>query len=1198
MNRIHAITISLLSLVAATLPAAEPAPDYNRDVAPIFRKYCQGCHSADEPEKGLVLESYDALLKGGQSGAAIVPSASDKSRLLLMLDGRAKPVMPPKDNEAPSAAEIAIIKRWIDTGAKGPTGQAPDPTQLVTPKIAVAGAARRAIPAVAISPDGKLWAVAGHNEVRILSPESRAVVRRLSDLRGDVAALSFSADGKTLLAAGGEPGLFGEVKLYNVADFKPIKTVTGHKDSLYAAVLSPDGKLLATGSYDQQIKIWDVASGKETKTLTGHNGAVFDLAFHPNGKILASASADRTVKLWDVAKGERLDTLSQSLKDIYTVAFSPDGQHVAGGGVDSRIRIWKLSPTAKENTNPLVVTRFVHEGAVLKLVFARDGKTLASAGEDRTIKVLDTKQFTERRNLEKQSDFVTALAFAADNKSLLVGRLDGTLALYDTATGQAVAPAKPEITAVEPRALQRGVSTKLKISGKNLLGATAVALKSSEMSAKSLAVKLMPQAEDQSGASEVSVEVTPDARLARGNVSLVVTTPGGASNEMSIYVDDLKQFTEREPNNSASQAEVVTMPAAYWGVASARGDLDHFRFDAKAGQTIVMELAAKKLNSTLNAMLILLDPAGEVVATNNDFDGQSDPLVAYTIPADGRYTVRVQDLTLTGSATHFYRLTIGELPYVTGVFPLSVPVNQESTIELAGYNLPADAKLAVKPTKAGDLPIMLDANRFRSGQSFKVSATSDPELVEAEPNDQPAKAMTLPTLSASRVVHVNGRIWPKQPGQTADVDLFRFESRRGETWIIETAAAMRGSPVDTKVEVLDALGKPVERLLLQAVLDSYITFRPITSVAADVRVKNWEEMELNQFLYMQGEVCKIFRMPQGPDSGFAFYANSGKRRDYFDTSSTAHAMDEPCYIVEPHAPGTKLLPNGLPVFPVYYVNDDDAYRELGSDSRLMFTAPADGAYLVRVTDVRGFGGDRFAYLLSIREPKPDFNVRLANTAPTVNLGSGTALNFRADRIDGFDGDIRIEITGLPPGFSVSSPLEIQSGHADAKAVLNVAADAKEPPADSWKNVRIVAQADVNGHSVTKDVNRITSAKLAVKPKVIVHLEPAELTIAPGTTITATLRVDRNGFKGRVQFDVQNLPHGVIVDNIGLNGILIPEDQDQRQLFLQAAGWVPETDRTCFAEAKNLGADPAGGNQSSRPLLLKVRQPSTVAEAKK
>ena len=137
---------------------------------------------------------------------------------------------------------------------------------------------------------------------------------------------------------------------------------TGHADSLYAAALSPDGKLLATGSYDQQIKLWDVASGKELRTLAGHNDAVFDLAFRPDGKLLASASGDRTVKLWDVASGERLDTFGQPTKEQYCVAFSPDGKRVAAGGVDNRIRVWQISDAAKENTNPLVYARFAHEG--------------------------------------------------------------------------------------------------------------------------------------------------------------------------------------------------------------------------------------------------------------------------------------------------------------------------------------------------------------------------------------------------------------------------------------------------------------------------------------------------------------------------------------------------------------------------------------------------------------------------------------------------------------------------------------------------------------------------------------------------------------------------------------------------------------------------------------------------------------------
>src|SRR5205823_3361663 len=135
-------------------------------------------------------------------------------------------------------------------------------------------------------------------------------------------------------------------------------------------------KTLATGSYDQKIKLWKVETGEELKTLSGHNGCVFDLAFRPDGKILASASADRTVKLWDVTSGERRDTLSQPLKELYAVAFSPDGKRLYAGGVDNRIRVWEVSEMAAETTNPILYSKFAHEGTILRLAFSSDGETL------------------------------------------------------------------------------------------------------------------------------------------------------------------------------------------------------------------------------------------------------------------------------------------------------------------------------------------------------------------------------------------------------------------------------------------------------------------------------------------------------------------------------------------------------------------------------------------------------------------------------------------------------------------------------------------------------------------------------------------------------------------------------------------------------------------------------------------------------
>ena len=125
--------------------------------------------------------------------------------------------------------------------------------------------------------------------------------------------------------------------------------------------------------------------------MSGHNGCVRDLAFRPDGRILASASADRTVKLWDVATGERRETLSQPIKEVYCVAFSTDGKRLFAGGADNRIRIWEINENAAENTNPLLVSKFAHEGAILKLVFSSDGRLLLSSGEDRTVKIAGGK---------------------------------------------------------------------------------------------------------------------------------------------------------------------------------------------------------------------------------------------------------------------------------------------------------------------------------------------------------------------------------------------------------------------------------------------------------------------------------------------------------------------------------------------------------------------------------------------------------------------------------------------------------------------------------------------------------------------------------------------------------------------------------------------------------------------------------------
>ena len=277
------------------------------------------------------------------------------------------------------------------------------------------------------------------------------------------------------------------------------------------------------------------------------------------------------------------------------------------------------------------------------------------------------------------------------------------------------------------------------------------------------------------------------------------------------------------------------------------------------------------------------------------------------------------------------------------------------------------------------------------------------------------------------------------------------------------------------------------RCLLRAVRDSAINFRPIDSRQVDPRLDNWQEMDLDQFLYMSGEVCRLYRAPRGPDSGYDLYAINGGRRCYFDTSAISHPLNEPVYIVEPYAPGTRLADNGLPVFPLYYTNDDDGMRRFGSDSFLTFTAPADGDYLARVTDVRGYGGPDFRYSLIVREPKPDFEVNVKIDRRTIGAGGGERFVTALNRVDNFEGEVRLDLTGIPPGYHVTSPLVIEKGQVAAQGTLNADRNAKPAPPEAWKSMRITATATINGREIVKKLPGFGAIKLGPQPKFLLRL---------------------------------------------------------------------------------------------------------------
>ena len=766
------------------------------------------------------------------------------------------------------------------------------------------------------------------------------------------------------------------------------------------------------------------------------------------------------------------------------------------------------------------------------------------------------------------------------------------------AAKMAAKPAKPTLTSVSPRGLHLGVEQVLSLAGNDLAEATILT--------SNAALKPIVDAAA-STATKVVFKLQAPAGLGRGSHDVWVKTAGGESAKLKLYADDLAPITTTAADFKIGLVQIAKLPASVWGTLTETGQHDAYRFTAKAGEELVLDLAVAQVGSVAKSpTLEIVDANHTVLAVNRGLDSGSDPFLAWKAPADGDYHVLVSNTTMDGSAGHGYRLTIGVLPYVTAWSPLAAQVGKETQVTLIGHHLGDKATVTMKADKEGMVNVPLDAKalRFRTMPSLRVSALAQVSEVEGNDDLTKAQVVNVPvqvsaalTGSEAILASTDGRM----PSLLGDTDHFAFDAKKGQTWIIETLAAQAGSPADTKLEVLHPDGKPVARLLMQAVRDSYVNFRSVDANNPDIRLQNWEEMELNEFVWLNGDVMKIFRMPRGPDAGCFFYTSSAKRRAYFDTSATAHSLDEPCYIVEPKAVGSKIVANGLPVFTLNYSNDDSGDRETGSDSRLTFTASADGRYVIRVTDTRGRSGGRSVYVLTVREPKPDFSVKLAGMNLTVMPGASVGFSFRADRKDNFDDPIQINLTGLPAGYWATSPLIIEAGHDLISGSLHAALDAK---ADAdWSKLKITAKSK----NINHDAGKFGKVALGAAPKFIIVMEPdvggkavmreikdetkpLEITLVPGQTVKAWIRAVRQGNDGIINLDVHGLPHGVIVDDIGLNGVQIREKENERPIFFRAANWVADQDKLIHAALSSARNEhDSAGLQTSFPILMKIRK---------
>jgi WD40 repeat protein len=455
------IGIALAALGTATT-AAEPT--YWRDVRPVLRKNCTACHNAKhvrdlDVSGGLALDTYDAVLKGGKERVIQIGKSAESPLIKAVMTTDTEKRMPLA--ATPLAPEtVALLRRWIDSGATEGTKPANDPTTATTispprtrkldvklptsavpPKGALSSTAPgkleltlkvgplAPVAAVTFSPDGKLLATGSYGRVTIWDLASAKPLTVLTNVLGAVNDLHFSPDGALLAVAGGQPSAKGDLRLYSVSDWKLIASLGGHEDVVFSVSFSPDGKHLASASFDKTVRVWDVASRKTKLTLTGHSDFVYAVAFSPDGKWLVSASKDRSVKLVDADTGKSRFTFSGMEQDVLAVAVSPDGKSVVSSGFESGLYWWN------PQTGERVRLQSGHSIAVHEICFSKDGSLVASAGGDKTVRLWQGKDGAPLRTLAVGS-VVYATAISPDAKRVASGSFDGLVRLWDAASGR------------------------------------------------------------------------------------------------------------------------------------------------------------------------------------------------------------------------------------------------------------------------------------------------------------------------------------------------------------------------------------------------------------------------------------------------------------------------------------------------------------------------------------------------------------------------------------------------------------------------------------------------------------------------------------------------------------------------------------------------------------------------------------------
>jgi WD40 repeat protein len=320
-----------LVATAQSLLADEPQEiSFRRDVAPILQEHCVACHGAKRADGGYRLDTVENLQLAGESEAPpLVRDASNPGEILARVCASDPSVRMPSDSEPLSAPQLELLKKWISAGAKFDVDDERSPLWMaIPPKMVpapISYAQPQPITSISFSNGGEQVWLGGYHELLVFSRPEYGLVHRVVHHSQRVMALLPTRDGRWI-AAGGAPGLSGEIRVTDAGTREVVRTKVLGTDLVLDVALHPAGKEIACAMTDGTIRILEVESLQSKRVLASHSDWVTQVAYSPDGNQLGSASHDKTAKVFDTTSWEAIANYSGHQAAVRGIAAAGNGE--------------------------------------------------------------------------------------------------------------------------------------------------------------------------------------------------------------------------------------------------------------------------------------------------------------------------------------------------------------------------------------------------------------------------------------------------------------------------------------------------------------------------------------------------------------------------------------------------------------------------------------------------------------------------------------------------------------------------------------------------------------------------------------------------------------------------------------------------------------------------------------------------------